>query len=219
MSNKKTYAVIGLGRYGEAVARELNDNGAEVIAVDINQELVDDAADYLPVCKCADITDPDVIKQSGISNVDTAIIAMASNLESTVMAIMLCKEAGVETVIVKCANETHKKIYSKVGADKVVMTEREAGMRLANSLVSESIVDYLELSEEYSVSELNIPLRWVGHSLDDLKVRNTYDISVMAIRRGGAIIIRIDPYAPLQSGDVLVVIGGNDDIQKIANLR
>jgi trk system potassium uptake protein TrkA len=99
------------------------------------------------------------------------------------------------------------------------MTEREAGARLANSLVSESIVDYLELSEEYSVSELNIPLRWVGHSLDDLKVRNTYDISVMAIRRGGAIIIRIDPYAPLQSGDVLVVIGGNDDIQKIANLR
>ena len=101
----------------------------------------------------------------------------------------------------------------------MVMTEREAGARLAHSLVSESIIDYLELSDEYSVSEISIPPRWVGQSLDGLKVRNTYDISVMAIRRGQEIIVRIDPYAPLQGGDVLVVIGGNDDIQKIANLR
>ena len=101
---KKSYAVFGLGRYGHAVAKELISYGAEVIAVDMDEEIVNDAVGEIPFCKCADITDPDVIKQLGISNVDVVIVAMASNLEASVMATMLCKEAGVGTVIVKCAN-------------------------------------------------------------------------------------------------------------------
>ena len=120
MKAKKTYAVFGLGRYGTAVARELVENGMEVIAVDTEEGIVNDAAAYLPVCKCADVTDPEVISRLGIGNIDTVIVCMASNLEASVMAITLCKDAGVKTVIAKCSNETHQKILLRVGADQVV---------------------------------------------------------------------------------------------------
>ena len=112
MSINKTYAVFGLGRYGRAVAEELVENGADVIAVDRNEELVNDAAQFIPVCKCADVTEPEVIDKLDIEDVDVVIIAMANSLESSVMAITLCKEAGVKTVIAKCVEEMHGKIFS-----------------------------------------------------------------------------------------------------------
>ena len=117
MKTKKTYAIFGLGRYGTAVARELVENGMEVIAVDTEQRIVTDAAAYLPVCKCADVTDAEVISRLGIGSIDTVIVCMASNLEGSVMAITLCKEAGVKNVIAKCANEMQQKILLRVGAD------------------------------------------------------------------------------------------------------
>ena len=131
MQKKKTYAVFGLGRYGTAVARELVENGMEVIAVDIDQKIVNDAAAYLPVCKCADVTDAEVIERLGIGNIDTVIVCMANNLESCVMAVTLCKEAGVQTVIAKCGSAMHQKILLRVGADQVVFPENESGIRLA----------------------------------------------------------------------------------------
>ncbi|MBQ9920209.1 MAG: TrkA family potassium uptake protein, partial [Clostridia bacterium] len=124
MSISKTYAVFGLGRYGRAVAEELVMSGADVLAVDINQNNVNNAIETIPVCKCADVTEPEVIKRLGISNVDVVIVAMASNLEGSVMAITLCKEAGVPTVIVKCGSEMHQKILLRVGADKVIFPEK-----------------------------------------------------------------------------------------------
>ena len=141
MSKKKTYAVFGLGRYGIAVARELVRNGAEVIAVDSEEGIVNAAADELPICKCADVTDPEVIRQLGISNVDVVIVAMATNLEASVMAITLCKEIGVKTVIAKSANEMHQRILKRVGADEVVFPENESGLRLARNLLSSGFVD------------------------------------------------------------------------------
>ncbi|MBQ2895576.1 MAG: TrkA family potassium uptake protein, partial [Oscillospiraceae bacterium] len=130
MSLHESYAVFGLGRYGSAVARELAARGADVIAVDRNPRLVDDMALDIPICKCADVTDADALAQLGISHVDVVIIAIAGSLETSVMAIMLCKEAGVKTVIAKCANETHRRILRKVGADKVVLPESESGIRM-----------------------------------------------------------------------------------------
>ena len=121
MSIKQTYAVFGLGRYGRAVAKELVDDGAEVLAVDINEELVEAAMADIPYCKCADVTDAEVIKKLGIANIDVVIIAIATGLEASVMATMLCKEAGVKTVIAKCSTEMDCKILSKVGADRGVL--------------------------------------------------------------------------------------------------
>ena len=123
MSINQTYAVFGLGRYGRAVAKELVNNGAEVLAIDTNEEIVNDASMEIPYCKCADVTDPEVLEQLGVGNIDVVIIAIATNLEASVMATMLCKEAGVKMVIVKCADEMHQRILSKVGADRVVCPE------------------------------------------------------------------------------------------------
>ena len=120
MRKKKTYAVFGLGRYGKAVATELVKGGMEVLAVDADQKIVNDMAAILPICKCADVTDPEVIARLGVADIDSVIVCMASNLEASVMAVTLCKEAGVKNVVAKCANEMHQKILLRVGADEVV---------------------------------------------------------------------------------------------------
>ena len=158
MKNNKSYAVFGLGRYGRAVAKELIDNGKQVIAVDDDQSIVNDAAAYLPICKCADVTDPEVIDRLGIAEIDTVIICMASNLEASVMAVTLCKEVGVKTVIAKCANEMHQKILLRVGADQVVFPEHESGVRLAKNLLSSGFIDMISLSHDVSMIEIEVKI-------------------------------------------------------------
>jgi len=212
---KKSYAVFGLGRYGQAVAKELISFGAEVIAVDINEETVNDAVGEIPFCKCADITDPDVIKQLGISNVDVVIIAMASNLEASVMATMLCKGAGVSTVIVKCANEMNCRILERIGADKVVFPERESGVRLAKNLVSSGFMDIMELSEDISMIELNVRDEWQGKTPVELNLRRKYGINIVAIYRGEKVTIEIDPSKPLEKDMKLIVIANTNKLERL----
>ena len=197
---KKTYAVFGLGRYGIAVARELVENGMEVIAVDSDERIVNAAADDLPICKCADITDPDVIRQLGISNVDVVIVAMANNLEASVMAVTLCKEIGVKTVIAKCANEMHQKILTRVGADQVVFPENESGIRLAKNV---------------SMIELDVKPEWVGKNLIDLNLRKKYSINVVALRRGDMVTADVDPCAALRADDKLIIIANSEKLRKL----
>ena len=211
----KTYAVFGLGRYGRAVAKELVENGAEVIAVDVDEAIVNAAAGELPICKCADITDIEVMMQLGVPNVDVVIIAMAGNLESSVMAVTLCKELGVKTVIAKCANEMHQKILTRVGADQVVFPENESGIRLAKNLLSSGFVDMLSLSDGVSLIELNIRDEWVGRSLIELNLRKKYSINVVAIRRGEAVSVNIDPEEKLDKSFVLIVIANTDKLAKL----
>ncbi len=215
MSINKTYAVLGLGRYGRAVAEELVSNGAEVLAVDINQNNVDSAIETIPVCKCADITEPEAIKRLGISNIDVVIVAMASNLESSVMAITLCKEAGVPTVIVKCGNEMHQKIFSRVGADKVIFPEKESGIRLAKNLLSAGFSEMIELSDDVSMVEIDVKDEWVGKTLIDLSLRKKYSINVVAIRNQNEINTLIDPNLPLEKGMQLIVIANTLKLQKL----
>ena len=215
MDMKKTYAVFGLGRYGIAVARELVEHGMEVIAVDSEERIVNMAADELPICKCADITDPDVIRQLGISNVDVVIIAMANNLEASVMAVTLCKEIGVRTVIAKCANEMHQKILTRVGADKVVFPENESGIRLARNLLSSGFVDMVSLAKNVSMIELDVKPEWLGKNLIQLNLRKKYSVNVVAIRRADMVSVDIDPHAPLQKEDKLIVIANTEKLAKL----
>ena len=215
MSMEKTYAVFGLGRYGIAVARELARNGMEVIAVDTDERIVNAAADELPICKCADITDPEVIRQLGIANVDVVIIAMANNLEASVMAITLCKEIGVKTVIAKSANEMHQKILTRVGADKVVFPENESGIRLAKNLLSSGFVDMVSLAKNVSMIELDVKPEWVEKSLIELNLRKKYSINVVAVRAGDMVSVDIDPHAPLKEDDKLIVIANTEKFSKL----
>ena len=215
MSMKKSYAVFGLGRYGIAVARELADSGAEVIAVDFDERIVKAAASELPICKCADITDPEVIRQLGTANVDVVIIAMANNLEASVMAVTLCKEIGVKTVIAKCANEMHQKILSRVGADKVVFPENESGIRLAKNLLSSGFVDMVSLAKNVSMIELDVKPEWCGKNLIELNLRKKYSINVVALRRGDMVSVDIDPREPLTDRVKLIVIANAEKLAKL----
>ncbi|MBQ7089640.1 MAG: TrkA family potassium uptake protein [Clostridia bacterium] len=215
MQKKKTYAVFGLGRYGTAVARELVENGMEVIAVDIRQKLVNDAAAFLPVCKCADVTDAEVISRLGIGNVDTVIVCMASNLEASVLATALCKEAGVETVIVKCANEMHQKILLRVGADQVVFPENESGTRLAKNLLSSGFIDMISLSEEVSMVEIEVKNEWIGKNLIELNLRKKYGFNIVAIKVGKTVDVNIKPEQPLEADTTLIVLANTARLKKL----
>ncbi len=214
MRSRKTYAVLGLGRYGTAVARELVENGCEVIAIDLDQKLVNDAAAYIPICKCADVTDPEVIERLDIGSVDTVIISMASNLEASVMAVTLCKEAGVKTVIAKSANEMHQKILLRVGADQVVFPENESGIRLAKNLLSSGFIDMISLSKDVSMVELDVKGEWVGKNLIELNLRKKYGFNVVALKNRDRVGVNIDPEKPLSADDNLIVIANVSSLAK-----
>lgn len=212
---KNTYAVLGLSRYGKAVANELVRNGMEVIAVDINEDVVNAAAETLPICKCADVSDPIVIEKLGLADVDVVIVAMADYLEASVMAITLCKDAGVQTVIAKCSTKMHQKVYKKVGADQVVFPEHESGVRLAKNLLSTGFADLIDLSEDVSLMEIDVPTEWVGKSLIELNVRKKYSINVIAIEYVRHTSIVIDPNEALIDGTKLVILAHTNKLNKL----
>ena len=215
MKAKKTYAVFGLGRYGSAVARELVENGMEVIAVDSEQKIVNDAAAYLPVCKCADVTDAEAISRLGIENIDTVIVCMASNLEASVMAITLCKEVGVKNVIAKCANEMHQKILLRIGADQVVFPESESGIRLAKNLLSSGFIDMLSLSKDVSIVEINVKDEWCGKNLIELNLRKKYGFNIVALKMGEDVNVNINPEQVLDADTTLIVIANTTKLEKL----
>ena len=214
MKTKKTYAVFGLGRYGTAVARELVDNGMEVLAVDVQQKIINDAVAYLPVCKCADVTDAEVISRLGIRNIDTVIICMANSLEASVMAVTLCKEAGVENVIAKCANEMHQKILLRVGADQVVFPEKESGIRLAKNLLSSGFIDMISLSKDVSMVEIDVKEEWIGKNLIELNLRKKYGFNIVAIKQSEKINVNVNPEQPLDEETPLIVIANTSKLGK-----
>lgn len=214
MRKKKTYAVFGLGRYGQAVAAELVEGGAEVLAVDNRQSIVNDLAATLPVCKCADVTDPEVISRLGVADIDTVIICMSSNLEASVMTVTLCKEAGVKTVIAKCATETHQKILLRVGADEVVLPESESGIRLAKNLLSSGFIDMISLSKDTSIVEIEVKPEWVGKNLIELNLRKKHGFNIIALREGKKVTVDIDPEEPLAEHITLIVLANTAKLAK-----
>ena len=215
MSINQSFAIFGLGRYGKAVAKELVKNGVEVLAVDIDDDIVNSAISEIPYCKCADITDAEVIRQLGIANIDVVIISMANNLEASVMATMLCKEMGVKTVIAKCSSEMNCKILSKVGADRVVFPENESGIRQEKNLLSSSFMDIIELSKDVSMVELDVRPEWNGKNLMELNLRQKFSINVVAIIQDKKIITSIDPAEPLNTTMRLIVIANISKLKKL----
>ena len=215
MKTKKTYAIFGLGRYGTAVARELVENGMEVIAVDAEQRIVNDAAAYLPVCKCADVTDAEVISRLGIGSIDTVIVCMASNLEASVMAVTLCKEAGVKNVIAKCSNEMQQKILLRVGADQVVFPENESGIRLAKNLLSSGFIDMISLAKDVSIVEVDVKDEWCGKNLIELNLRKKHGFNIVAIKKGEKVTVNINPEQVLDAQTTLIVIANTTKLGKL----
>ena len=184
----KNYAVFGLGRYGRAVVKELLNNGAEVLAVDRDRKIVDELVGEIPVCKCADITEPGVIEQLGISDIDVVVISMAKSFEASIMATMLCKEAYVRKVIVKCSDESQCRVMKKIGADEVILPETESGTRLAKNILSSGFIDIADITDNISIFEMDIKAEWVGKTLRELDLRKKYNINIIAFKNSNEVV-------------------------------
>lgn len=211
----KQFVVIGCGRFGSSVAKTLYGLGFDVLAIDSNEDVIQGIADSVTHAVQADATEEAALKSLGMRNFDVAVITVGSNIQSSIMATLIVKELGVKYVVAKAQNEQHAKVLYKIGADRVVFPERDMGVRVAHNLVSSNILDYIELAPDYSIVEISALQEWEGNNLRELNMRAKYGINVMAIKHGTEINISPSATDIVKKGDVLVVIGHNDDIQKI----
>ena len=212
---KKEYGVLGLGKFGMAVAKTLAENGNSVIVVDSDPERVDEIADSVTCAMVADIADPHVLDGLGLHNLDCVIIGVSTNMQTSIMATLLVKEKGAPFVVVKAENEIHKHILEKIGADKIVFPEGEMGVRLARNLMGGAFVDLVELSSEFSMVEMPVPIMWIGKSLRDLDIRSTYGLNIIGIKTGEKLEVNLDPNIPMNGDMELVLVGKNSDLKKI----
>lgn len=212
---KKQFVAIGCGRFGSSVALKLMELDYEVMVVDKSEETIQNIADKVTYAVQADATDENTIKSLGIRNFDVAIISIGADIQSSILVTLMAKELGVKFVVAKAQNELHGKVLYKIGADRVVFPEREMGIRIAKNLVSDNILDYIELAPDYSIMEVVALPEWLGKTLKEINMRSTYGINVMAIKHGMDINIAVGPDDQIKEGDVLVVIGHNDDLKKI----
>lgn len=212
---KKSYAVLGLGRFGKSVAVSLAHAGAEVLAIDQNEDLVHEVADIVTYAVQADVADLEVLKELGLGNMDCAIVAIAEDLESSVMATILAKELGVPYVLAKAQNDLHAKILGKVGADNVVFPEKEMGARIARSLVTGNFIDLFELSSAVSMVEMKIKPQWVGKTLRELNLRDRYGVNVVAIKKDDILEVSPSPDEALVASETIIITGNNTDLKKL----
>lgn len=215
----KSYVVFGIGKFGRSVAISLCQNGCEVLAVDMDDDLVEDIANEVTYAVKGDVTDPDVFKSLGLRNMDGAVVAIAENIEASVMATILSKEAGIPYVIAKASSETHGLVLKKVGADEIIYPERDMGARVARNMVFGKFMDTFELSHKYSLVEMRTPEAWVGKTLQELDVRGRYGINVIAAKRGEEIVANLKPDVPLGKDEVLLVVGDNQRLLKMNRNR
>jgi len=213
---KKQFVVIGLGRFGSSVATALSQTGNDVLCVDTSEALVDDIAPYVTHAVQADATDEKALKALGIRNFDAAVIAIGGDIQASILVTMLCKEQGLEHVLVKAQSEIHAKVLEKIGADKIVFPERDMGIKVAHNLASANILDFIELSPDYSVIEVDTIQKWIGKTLVDLNFRRLYNVNIMAIKEEEGD-VNINPSADdiIKKDDNLVVTGLNEDIRKL----
>lgn len=211
---KKEFVVIGLGRFGGSIVRELINLGADVMAIDKSPERVDEYAPIATQAVAADTTDESVLKSLGIRNFEHVIVAIGENIQSSILTTLMLKEIGVPKITVKAQNDYHEKVLRKIGADQVVHPERDMGIRIANNMVSNNIIDYLELSDEYSIAEIKASEKITGYSLIELDIRAKYGVNIVAIKRGKHILVSPQAIEKIQLDDVLIVIGSDADIHR-----
>jgi trk system potassium uptake protein len=210
----KQVAVIGLGRFGLSVVKNLCET-CEVLAVDIDEKKVNDALPYANYAVQADVTEEETIKSLGLRNFDFNIVAIGSDIQASVIITLSLKEAGASTVISKAQNEMHGKILQKAGADRVVFPERDMGARLARSIISTNVLDFIEISPDYSIIESSLPPRLSGKTIRELDLREKLGLNIIAIKRGEEIIITPKAGDMVHEGDVLVVVGKNKELAKL----
>ena len=213
----KQYIVIGCGRFGSSVATTMHLLGHQVMAIDKNDDAVQSLAEKVTHAAIVDVTDEQALRALGMGNFDVAIIAIGSDIRASIMATLIAKEMGVEQIVCKAKDELQAKVLYKIGADRVVFPERDMGVRVAHNLVSNNILDHIELDPDYSIVEIVTPKEWEGKTLIELDLRAKYEITVLAIKSGKSINVTPSPEEQLKSGSILVVIGQNSKISTITS--
>lgn len=209
---KKEFAVIGLGRFGGSIVDELRELDVDVLAIDFDAERVKDFQDIATESVIADTTEEQVLMDLGLRNFDHVVVAIGDNIQSSILTTLLLKDIGVKSVTVKAQSTYHARVLEKIGADFVVHPERDMGRRIAHKLVSNSVLDYLELGGEYSVVEYLASGKMIGRSILDLDIRAEYGISIIAIKRDDDIIVSPDPSLKILAADVLITVGNDKDV-------
>lgn len=215
MGKNKQFAILGLGRFGQSIATCLLQNGCEVLCCDKDIEIVNEMSKLGCHAIQADVTDAHALNEFGINNFDVVIVAIGENLEGSILATMLAKDFGAKFVIAKARNDIQKSILEKVGADRVVLPERDMGKRIASTLMTTNIIDYINLSDKFAIAEIEPNTKWIGKSILNSNVRAKYGLNIVAIKRDTDIIVSPAPSVIIEKTDILVVVGENSQVNDI----
>ena len=215
---KKQYVVIGLGRFGSSVAKTLYELDNDVLAIDSDEAIIQEIADSVTHAVQLDATDEAALRSLGIRNFDVAVVTIGEHIQSSVMATLLVKELGVKYIIAKAQNDLHAKVLYKIGADRVVLPEKDMGIRVAHNLVSTTILDYIELSPDYSIVEIACPKEWHGKDLKELNLRARYGVNVMAVKSESEVNIAPGAEDVIKENDIIVAIGGAEELKRLENI-
>jgi trk system potassium uptake protein TrkA len=212
---KKQFAILGLGRFGSKVARELFYKGQEVIAVDMDETTIQNIKDQVTHAFVGNIADENSLKEAGVPDCDIVIIAESSNMESNIVAAQICKSFGVKQVICKAQNTIHGQILSKIGVDQIIFPEQDTAIKLVNRLTSRGVLDYFDLGENVTIIGTKPLEKWVNKTLADLDLRNRHFVTVLAIRRGGENLVIPSGNTLIQKEDTLIIFGREDALKKM----
>ncbi|EFM09995.1 TrkA-N domain protein [Paenibacillus curdlanolyticus YK9] len=211
----KQFVIIGLGRFGSSLGQELVQLGYEVLGIDKNEETVDDMSRVLTHVVAADATDEETLRALGVRNFDCGVVAIGDDIQASILATIQLKDIGVKKVVAKALSELHGRVLEKLGVDRVIYPERDMGIRVAHQLVSPNLLDYIELSKEYTIAELAVPSCLNGKTLQDINTRARFGCSIVAINKPkGGVIIAPTAVEELEEKDIMVVIGTNEQIEK-----
>ena len=213
--SSKQFVIIGLGRFGSSVAKTLYALGHDVLAIDMDEDSVQEISDSVTHAVQMDATDENALRTLGLRNFDVAVVTIGANIQASVMATLLVKDMGIKYIIAKGNSDLHAKVLYKIGADRVILPEKDMGVRVAHNLVSSSILDYIELSPDYSIIEIESPKEWYGKSMKELSLRSKYGINVMAIKRNNEVNISPDADDVINKDDIVVAIGSAEDLTKL----
>lgn len=214
----KSYIVVGMGRFGSEVAKRLCEYGCEVLAVDKHSELIQPLGDLVTQAVVADATDKEVLRALGAKDFDCAVVAIGGSLSDSVLATMNLKELGVGHIVCKAHDATHRQVLLKLGADQVVIPEQENALRLARSLSSFNVLDYIELSEDYGIIDVPAPAQWVGRTLKEINVRAQLGVNILAVKQVGRINVSPSADYTISQGDVMVVLGDTAALKAVRSI-
>lgn len=213
----KQFVVIGIGRFGSALAKRLYELGHEVMAIDTDEVEIQKISDNVTHAVTADASDESVLKSLGVRNFDVAVVAIGSDVQASIITTLMLKDLGVKYVVAKAQNDVHAKVLYKIGADRVVFPERDMGERVAHNLIATNIMEFIELSPEFSIIEFVVPRNWVGKNLRELNLRVKYGVNVVALKSINNNMMNASPMADSEIKDdsILVVIGSNENLKRL----